>query len=218
MQKKILTILGDFYHSHDLALTAIEKAAEALEKATGTKIEVVDAFIDNIEKSLNESFDLVVLYKENRVNPNDEIVFNWMTSEIEEKVTEFVSKGGSWFAWHSGLVFYDKNDAYVDMVKGYFLNHPTERNVKYAPEANVNALGPKETFEVLDEHYFVKAMPLENSLFLTAESDEGKCEAGWAHQYGQGRVCALTPTHGEGMENQEMLDLLTQCLKWCLKL
>lgn len=218
MKKKILTILGDFYHSHDLAYTAIVKAAENLQSSSGTEIELIDSSVQNLGEMLNQKFDLIVLYKENRINPADEVVYNWMTPELEQQITLFVKNGGSLFAWHSGIVSYEGNQLFADMLRGCFEYHPSEREVKYTGVNNIIGILPKESFEVLDEHYMVKANPIENSVFLTSRSTEGEVEAGWAHEYGNGRVCCLTPTHrAEGMTNNVMLDLLSQCVSWCLK-
>lgn len=217
--KKILTILGDFYHSHDLAYTAIEKAVADLQQSVGTAIEVIDSSVENLGEILKQKYDLIVLYKENRINPADEAVYNWMTPELEQQITRYIKDGSSLLAWHSGLASYEGNELFTEMLRGYFEYHPSERQVKYTGVSNNTGIAPKETFEVLDEHYIVKAGPVENSVFLTSESTEGKVEAGWAHEYGSGRVCCLTPAHrAEGMTNEVMLDLLGQCVTWCLKL
>ena len=217
--KKILTILGDFYHSHDLAYTAIEKAVADLQQSVGTAIEVIDSSVENLGEILKQKYDLIVLYKENRINPADEAVYNWMTPELEQQITRYIKDGSSLLAWHSGLASYEGNELFTEMLRGYFEYHPSERQVKYTGVSNNTGIAPKETFEVLDEHYIVKAGPVENSVFFTSESTEGKVEAGWAHEYGSGRVCCLTPAHrAEGMTNEVMLDLLGQCVTWCLKL
>ena len=219
MKKKILTILGDFYHSHDLAYTAMEKAVADLQQKAGADIELIDSSVENLGEILKQKYDLVVLYKENRVNPTDEVVYNWMTSQLEQQITRYVKDGGSLLAWHSGLVSYESHEQFTEMLRGYFEYHPSKRQVKYTGVGSNTGIMPKEAFEVLDEHYMIKAIPVENSVFLTSESTEGKVEAGWAHEYGNGRVCCLTPTHrAEGMTNEVMLDLLGQCVTWCLKL
>lgn len=219
MKKKILTILGDFYHSHDMAYNAMLKAVEILKNASGSEIELVDTSVERLGEALKQKFDLIVLYKENRINPTDEIVYNWMDSEIEQQIIQYIRNGGSWFAWHAGLASYDDNELYINMLKGCFDYHPNERNVKYTAVCSDTGIEPGSTFEVMDEHYIVRAEPADNSLFLTSESTEGSSAAGWAHQYGKGRVCCLTPTHrDEGMKNEIMLDLLKQCIGWCLRL
>ncbi|OPX44351.1 trehalose utilization [Ruminiclostridium hungatei] len=218
MKKKILAVLGDFYHSHDLALTAMQETVGKLEKNFGIQAELADTGVEDLKARLTPEIDLIVLYKENRINPDDENIAYWMTPELEEQITQYVSGGGSIFAWHSGIVSYEKNQRFNDMLRGYFLSHPIEREVRYSAADSNTGIAPASSFTVMDEHYLVNVNPLENSVFLAAESAEGKSVAGWAHEYGRGRVCCLTPTHrSEGMENEIMLDLLVECLRWCLK-
>ncbi len=219
MKKKILTILGDFYHCHDMAYNAMLKAVEIIKNSCVSEIELVDAPVEELGKALKLKFDLIVLYKENRINPTDEIVYNWMNSEIEQQIIQYVRNGGSWFSWHAGLASYDENELYINMLKGCFDYHPNESNVKYTAVCSNTDIEPISTFELMDEHYIVRVEPAENSLFLRSESTEGSSAAGWAHQYGKGRVCCLTPTHrDEGMKNEILLDLLKQCIGWCLRL
>ncbi len=217
MKKKILAVLGDFYHSHDLAWTAMQKTVAALENDSGIEAELTDTSVEDLKTRLTKEVDLIVLYKENRINPKEENVACWMTPELEEQITRYVRDGGSIFAWHSGIVSYESNQRFNDMLRGYFLSHPSERQVSYRAVESNTGIVPESSFTVMDEHYLVNVTPLPNSVFLAAESTEGKSAAGWAHQYGQGRVCCLTPTHrSEGMENEIMLDLLAKCLGWCL--
>jgi type 1 glutamine amidotransferase len=217
VKKKIFLILGDYYHDHDLAYQAIVKATEMIEKDFPQGVELIDSTIENLEDALNTNVDLVVLYKENRVNPKDEVINNWMTPEIETKILEYVSRGGSWLAWHTGMASYPEAGDYSGMLRGYFVSHPSDnKNVKYFAKENNIGISLMESFEAIDEHYFVWCNAEMDSVFLTAESVDGKCEAGWAHEVGAGRVCCLTPTHREeGMTNNGMLQILGDCVKWC---
>ncbi|HEY5584364.1 MAG TPA: ThuA domain-containing protein [Ruminiclostridium sp.] len=220
MEKKIFLILGDYYHAHDLAYQAIVKASAMATEGTSQSVELIDSSIENLEEALNQNVDLVVLYKENRVNPTDEVVYNWMTPKIEAKILEYVNRGGSWLAWHNGMASYPETGEYSNMLRGYFLHHPSEnKNVKYFAKENDVGISLEKSFEAMDEHYFVQCNAQKDSVFLSSESVDGKCEAGWAHEFGTGRVCCLTPTHREeGMTNEGMLQILSDCVKWCCKI
>lgn len=218
--KKILSILGDYYHDHDMALEALKKAVDMLNKSGLDTFELVDSDVDGLENALSQKVDLVILGKEDRINPTDEVVHTWMKPGIEKKILDYVNNGGAWLAWHTGLACYDEAGAYTDMLGGYFLNHPSEnKNVRYIPRKNVSGISLAESFEVIDEHYFVKCNTDSSLVFLDAESVDGKSEAGWAREFGMGRVCCLTPTHREeGLSNRVMLKTLGDCIKWCCKL
>ncbi len=220
MNKKILCILGDYYHDHDIAYEALKKAVDMLNKSGPHTIELIDSDVDGLEEALSRNFDLVILGKENRVNPADELVNNWMTCDIENKIVDYVNNGGSWLAWHAGLALYNKTGEYTKMLGGYFLNHPSQHEiVRYIPKENSSGIRLKESFQSIDEHYFVK-YNLESSLvFLDSESPYGKAEAGWARELGAGRVCCLAPTHREeGLKNKLMLETLAACISWGCRL
>lgn len=220
MNKKILCILGDYYHDHDIAYEALKKAVDMLNKSGPHTFELIDSDVDGLEKALSRNLDLVILGKENRVNPADELVNNWMTCDIENKIVDYVNNGGSWLAWHAGLALYNKAGEYTKMLGGYFLSHPSQHEiVRYIPKENSSGIRLKESFEAIDEHYFVK-YNLESSLvFLDSESSYGKAEAGWACEFGAGRVCCLAPTHREeGLTNKLMLETLAACISWGCRL
>lgn len=220
MNKKILCILGDYYHDHDIAYEALKKAVDMLDKSGPHTIELIDSDVDGLEETLSLNFDLVILGKENRVNPADELVNNWMTCDIENKIVDYVNNGGSWLAWHAGLALYNKTGEYTKMLGGYFLNHPSQHEiVTYIPKENSSGIRLKESFESIDEHYFVKYNLQSSLVFLDSESLYGKAEAGWAREFGAGRVCCLAPTHREeGLTNKLMLETLAACISWGCRL
>lgn len=220
LNKKILGILGDYYHDHDMALGALKKAVDILNRLGSDTFELIDSNFEGLDSALSQKVDLVILGRENRINPTDEVVNNWMTYDIEKKIVDYVNNGGSWMAWHAGLASYDETGEYTQMIGGYFLNHPSEHNiVRYIPRKNSSGISLKETFEVIDEHYFVKYNLDSSLIFLQSESPYGKSKAGWAREWGNGRVCCLTPTHREeGLTNKVMLEVLADCIAWCCKI
>ncbi len=220
MVKKILSILGDYYHDHDIALGALKKAINMLNKSGPHTFELVDSDVNGLEEALSGKFDLVILGKENRINPTDEVVNNWMTSDIEKKIVNYVNNGGSWMAWHAGLALYDETGEYTKMLGGYFLSHPVEHEiVRYLPKGNSNGVSLNDSFETMDEHYFIKYNLGGSLVFLESESPYGKSEAGWTREFGAGRVCCLAPTHREeGLANKVMLETLVDCISWCCRL
>ncbi len=220
LNKKILSILGDYYHDHDIAQEALKKAVDMLNKSGFHTFELVDSGVDGLEEALSQKFDLVILGKENRINPTDEIVNNWMTCDIEKKIVDYVNNGGCWMAWHSGLALYNETGEYTKMMGGYFLSHPVEHKiVKYIPKSNSSGIILNESFEAIDEHYFIKYNLDSSLVFLDSESPYGKSVAGWAREFGDGRICCLAPTHREeGLTNKDMLETLVACISWCCRL
>lgn len=212
--KKIFAVVGDYWHQAKDSGDALQQALSTWAGAGDVSLRYIDA--GRLTDALDEAPDAVVLFKENRVAPQEDENARWMTSEIEEAITRYVERGGGWLAWHSGLAGYDPSGEYVAMTKGRFLHHPVEhRSVRYIPAQEA---GFPETggFEVLDEHYFVECKEAETEVYLRSESADGKSVAGWRHEFGLGRVCCLTPAHRrEGLSDPAFLRLLGQAVRWC---
>ena len=214
--KKIISILGDYYHSHDLALTALENTLANINSQTVLE----DIPVEKLSEALDENPALIILEKINRLNPNEAVAQDWMTTELEKRITDYVYGGGSFIAWHAGLAGYLKDGLFSRMLGGYFISHPQENRITgYSSVEPLFLTDKPYCFQAPDEHYFMKCDTAHTNVFLVSESDDGKCEAGWAHEYGSGRVLCITPTHRvEGFTNPEMIRLLADSIKWCLKL
>lgn len=213
--KKIYALLGDYYHDHDLILSTLQSAIESV----GVDIELHDIDTKDLSSALASRPDLVILNKENRINPTDPNVNLWMTPDLETQITDYVRCGGSWLAWHAGLASYPEEGPFGTMLKGMFKFHPRiNKPVTYNFRGQEPiGLGKPMHFETIDEHYFVEC-DLENTqVFLESTSMDGKSLAGWAHHYGDGRVLCMTPTHRrEGLTHPEMIRLLQNSISWLL--
>ncbi|MGG6309380.1 ThuA domain-containing protein [Paenibacillus macerans] len=215
MKKNIYALLGDYYHDHDLILNALQSAIEML----GGDIELHDIDTKDLSSALATRPDLVILNKENRLNPTDQHVKLWMTPDLETQIADYVRRGGSWLGWHAGLASYPEEGPFGTMLKGMFKFHPrVNKPVAYSSrDQEPLALGKPLQFEAIDEHYFVEC-DLENTqVFLESTSADGRSMAGWAHHFGDGRVLCITPTHRrEGLTHPEVVRLLRDSISWLL--
>lgn len=211
--KRIVALIGDYYHPEEWIETSLHQALTLLNE--NEKFECVKIQTNQLKKELEKQPDAVILFKEDRVNPTHEKVESWMTEDIAEAITQYVKQGGGWLGWHSGLASYSIEGAYTQMLKGYFEYHPVPHpNVKYTYIQGDHAFGPT-SFEIKDEHYFVKVNEDETNIFLESDSEEGSSIAGWFHPYGEGRVCCLTPAHNkEGLLNEDFTQLLAKTIEW----
>jgi type 1 glutamine amidotransferase len=214
--KKIVIISGDYYHRKEWINASLDQALTLLSE--NEKVEYVDIHTDELLVELKNKPDAVILFKEDRVNPTEEKIDTWMTEEIDEAITAYVQQGGGWLGWHSGLASYAIDSNYSQMLKGYFEYHPNHHSqVKYTSVRGNDVFGPV-SFEIKDEHYFVKVKEEETTIFLTSESEDGSSTAGWFHDFGKGRVCCLTPAHNkEGLLDDSFTQLLAKTIKWVSK-
>ncbi len=182
--KKITALVGDYWHKGDMIEEALRQAAGRLEGVTVTFVQHSE-----LAKALQEKPDAVVLFKQNPLNAPSEPLDPWMSAEIEQAILAYVEAGGYWLAWHTGLAGYDKDGAYVGMLRGRFLHHPNMQAVTYSrPDGT-------ELVTLHDEHYFVEVEEGATEVYLTSKSADGEQLAGWTHAYGKGRVDCLAPAH-----------------------
>ncbi|MFC0470417.1 ThuA domain-containing protein [Halalkalibacter kiskunsagensis] len=209
--KQLLAVCGDHYHPSEPIKEALTKALahSALKQKYAIRYIEPSELVD----ALNDKPDCVILSKENRLNPTDDIVTSWMTIEIETAIANYVNEGGSWLAWHSGLASYQPGSPFTNMLRGYFEYHPEKhQQVTYNRKGSEDAL----TFTILDEHYFVYCDVANTDVFLRSESIDGQSIAGWRHSYGNGRVSCYAPAHRrEGLNHQMVISLLVENIAWC---
>ena len=209
---RITAVLGDYYHPEGWSRESLVEALKTIED-----LQINYCNYEQLEDELSNQPDAVILFKENRLNPNEEIVDHWLTEELSLKINRYVSNGGGWLAWHSGLASYSPESAYTQMLKGYFLHHPEKHQMVQYKSVPGNGININSSFEVLDEHYFVHCDEESTEVFLLSESIDGHAAAGWSHSFGEGRVCCLTPTHNkDGLLNPDFLSLLGNCVNWTI--
>ena len=177
--KTVLAIVGDYYHDRDLAMESLKKALFSYISAG--EIQIVECDTNQLVEKLAENPDAVILFKEDRLNPNDDQVHKWMTEEVEDEITRYVENGGGWLAWHSGLASYAIDGSYKKMVKGYFESHPDKHQIVTYTNNTENPISSSGLlFEALDEHYFVYCDVENTNVFLYSESVDGESTAGWS--------------------------------------
>ena len=217
MSKRITAVLGDFYHDRDLAVKSFQGGIERLKQETNIELDVTYLSVSELINNIKTNPDVIVLFAENRLNPEDTDVKRWMTAEDAKIINDYVKNGGSWLAWHAGLASYENIEEYTSMLKGYFLHHPDKHQVvTYTTDFSSEYFSPDEKFKFLDEHYFVQVEEDQTNIFLKSESVDGSSLAGWYHGYGKGKVLCLTPAHiEEGLMNPTFLKVFAKSIKWC---
>lgn len=187
--KKVLTLLGDYYHNHDKFWEVVKYVFQEQE------INLIDSSIDNFHHFLNENSDLVILGRENRINPQEKDTKIWMSENVEKDLVNYVESGGKLLVWHSGLASYDIDGLYINMIKGYFKYHPEQKLVTY--------YGEDIEFSFVDEHYFVYCDEKNTKVFLRSNSEDGESIAGWIHDFGKGKILCITPAHDIGLKDEK---------------
>lgn len=213
MKKKALALVGDFYHGADY----IQAGFEAIADEVKADIEFVTD-PDSVEWDRLDDYGVFILVKSAAIDPEKPGI--WMDKKYENAIVGYVKNGGSIFVLHSGLPGYQKAKDYRCMVKGHFLHHPEEhQRITVKPVSQYFGLTDGiSAFEIVDEQYFVDCDEKDTHVFLEAESEQfGKCVAGWAHEFGKGRICCVTPGHTLEVLSQPMMQkTMINGLKWCM--
>jgi hypothetical protein len=155
----------------------------------------------------------------------------WMTAEQGKAVRNWVSEGGSLWAFHNNSEASIHNQDYRDVEGAIYTGHPPIRPFK------VHIVNPDHLimrgvndFVVTDEQHFVTydkdpkyvlARSInENGLEFTdsAGRRSNSAESVWAYDYGKGRVCFMAPGHMIWvLWNPEYVKMQKNAAKWLLR-
>ena len=219
MERKVFAFIGDFYHEPAILKQAIQTAVSPF---SDVSLECQLPTAKGVLQALAQEVAIIIIGAENRINPEDEVVHYWLTDEIDDQLEAYVAAGGSLLVLHSGLASYPSASKYRKMIKGEFISHPPEAcKVRYFTQDNRNSdhweAGDYD-YEVIDEFYVVDVDIKETNLFLFSECDshEGQIAA-WFHDYGEGKVSCVVPSHyAEAFEDVQLQRLYQDVIRWGL--
>ena len=209
--KKIIALVGDYYHEQSMCKQALNQATEQFDDLS---LEYTDE--NQFIGRLGENPDAVIIFKGNKLNPKDQHPDTWLNEEDAKKLAKYVEDGGALFAWHSGIASYEV-DAYVNLLKGKFTHHPPQKMIRYQTCPSTNFFADEFEYTLYDEHYFIECNEEEVDVFLRSYSEDGESIAGWTYHYGKGRVLCLTPSHNEeALLHDQTQFMIHSAIKKCI--
>jgi type 1 glutamine amidotransferase len=151
----------------------------------------------------------------------------WMTAEQGRAVRQFVERGGSALLLHNVTYIATKNDDFRDVLGAATEGHPPIRRfrVKVVNKDHPITRGVND-FLVTDEQHYMKYEKDPKHLLLESVNEDGltyqklgsRAPAGWAYDYGKGRVCYLSPGHLlTALWNPEYIKLQQNAVRWLLR-
>lgn len=151
----------------------------------------------------------------------------WIQPEQGRAVKEFVKSGGSALFYHNVSHISLGNADFRDVEGAVYDGHPPVRpfRLRIVDTGHPITRGVSD-FLVTDEQHYVLYDKDASSVFMRSENAggldfEGKgstCEAGWAYEYGKGRVCFLGPGHMiSALWNPEYVKLQKNAVRWLLR-
>ena len=243
-QRRCVALIGDRYHNSDYIRVALTKIFDGLDvkvdyttlydKLSADMLRGADMFL-----SLRDGMiwpggylgpDAYTHYEAGLENnagfPAPKSQF-WITEEQAGAVKDFVNAGGGFYSLHNNSHVSLTSKTYREVQGGAYIGHPTLRpfKVRVTNSAHPITRGISD-FMVNDEQHYVeydkdpkyKLLEAENIDGLTYEKYGTKSIAGWAYDYGKGRVVFTSPGHTiHALWEPEYVKLQRRAIQWLLR-
>jgi hypothetical protein len=151
----------------------------------------------------------------------------WITADQGKAVKQFVDRGGAALLMHNVTYISPSNTDFRDVLGAVTEGHPPIRKFKVRVVNHDHPITRGvHDFVVTDEQHFMKYEKDPKYLLLESENEDGatyknlgtKSAAGWAYDYGKGRVCYLAPGHMlTDLWNPEYVKLQKNAVRWLLR-
>jgi type 1 glutamine amidotransferase len=241
-QVTAFALTGDRYHNIDYVRTALGKT---LVKDQGLSIDFTDE-LSLLSASNLKPYKLLIMLRDGMVWPAGYDAANvrpivseppiakfdsnpvyWMTAEQGKAVKEFVQNGGAALFYHNVTYISPQNEDFRDVLGAVTLQHPPLRpfKVKIVNKEHPITRGVSD-FVVTDEQHFVKYEKDPKYVLMQSVNEDGLAwkdigttsVAGWAYDYGKGRVCYLAPGHViSALWNPEYEKIQKNAVKWLMR-
>lgn len=151
----------------------------------------------------------------------------WIEPEQGAAVKQFVESGGAALLLHNVTYISPNNADFRDVLGAVTEGHPPIRRfrVKVVNRDHPITRGVND-FVVTDEQHYMKYEKDPRHLLLQSVNEDGltfknlgpASPAGWAYDYGKGRVCYLAPGHMlTDLWNPEYVKLQQNAVRWLLR-
>ena len=245
---RALALIGDRYHNADYIRTSLNKVFGELSIPIDYTIDTSAISADLLRPYqlfliLRDGMlwpggyagpDAYVAYQtslENREEWPAAKSVTWMTEAQGQAIKDFVNNGGGFYPMHNSSHISLGCKNYRDVMGGAYIGHPPLRPFEVHATANSHPItAGMQTFVVNDEQHYVAydkdlkfvILESENRDGLTYETDGRKLgtksPAGWAYDYGKGRVVFTAVGHTvHAMWNPQYVELQKRSIRWLLR-
>jgi len=242
-RRRVLALIGDRYHNADYIRVALDRVLDGLNVTVDYTINC-----DQLSRSVLGNYQIFLCLRdgmiwpggylgpdaysyqqglENRSDAPEPKSQTWLKEEQALALKDFVTAGNGFYSLHNNSHVSLSSKTYRDVMGGAYIGHPTLRPFKVRV---VNASHPitqgVHDFMVNDEQHFVEYDKDRKDILLEAENIDGltfqnlgaKSIAGWACDYGHGRVVFTSVGHTiHALWNPEYVKIQKRAVQWLLK-
>ncbi len=242
--RRVLALIGDRYHNADYIRVALAKVFEGLNLSVDYTIDYTQLSRRVLRDyrvflCLRDGMiwpggylgpDAYTDYAQNLENRGDFPAprsQDWLTEEQATALRDFVSEGNGFYALHNSSHLSLSSKTYRELMGGAYIGHPPLRPFKVRV---VNAGHPITRgigdFMVNDEQHYVHYDKEPKNILMEAENIDGltfqslgtKSIAGWAYDYGRGRVVFTSPGHTiHALWVPQYVKMQQRAMSWLLK-
>ena len=237
---RVLALIGDRYHNPDYIRVSLDRVFGELDLPVTYTINY-----EELSGSLLSRYELFVCFRDGMIWPGGYLEPNgysysrqledregwpkeeprgWITEGQGSAIKEFVLAGGGFYALHNSSHISLYSQDYRDVMGGAYIGHPPLRPFK------VRVVNPDhpitrgvQDFMVNDEQHYVTYDKAPENVILKSENVDGlnyedrgtSSVAGWAFDYGKGRVVFTAVGHtNHAMWNPEHLKIQRNAVRW----
>lgn len=241
---RMLALVGDRYHNPDYIRVALTKAFDGLKISVDYTMHYEQLSRDLLKNyqlflCLRDGMiwpggylgpDAYTSYAaglENKSDFAEPKPQQWLTEEQAQALKEFVSAGNGFYSLHNNSHVSLSSKVYREVQGGAYIGHPPLRPFKVRI---VNSTHPItqgiNDFIVNDEQHYVEYDKDKKYILMESENIDGltyqklgtKSPAGWAYDYGKGRVVFTAVGHTiHALWNPEHVKLQRRAVQWLMR-
>jgi hypothetical protein len=242
-RNRVLALIGDRYHNSDYIRVALTKMFDGLNVSVDYTVGY-----DLLSRQLLKDYKVFLCLRDGMIWPDgyvgpdaypyqqgledrgefpDAKPAMWLKEEQAIALKEFVMAGNGFYSLHNNSHVSLSSKTYRDIQGGAYIGHPALRpfKVHVVNQSHPITQGIRD-FMVNDEQHYVEYDKDRKYVLLEAENVDGlkfqnlgaKSVAGWAYDYGNGRVVFTSIGHTiHALWAPEYLKIQRRTVQWLLK-
>ena len=236
-------VIGDRYHNSDYIRTALGKT---LVGDLGLTIDFTDD-VKLLNAETLDGYKMLITFRDGMIWPQgygaagslppniseppvpevEGTAVDWITEPQAQAVKDFVEGGGVALFYHNSTYIARGNATFRAVLGAATEGHPPVRPFKVTLTDPDHPITQGATdFIVTDEQHYMTYDGDPAHVFMRSINEDGlgfnelgtTCEAGWAYDYGKGRICYLAPGHTvAALWNPSYVKIQQNAVRWLLR-